>query len=145
MLEHRLSKRLTDYWDRVRNDNQLPSIDVFNPSVIDDLWQKCFQVSLVMEDGKPIYTYDFIGKELEIIFGSGLAGQKVKSKLSFMPARKMIEHMDNSIKNPFPIIIEGQFVDEYNKVIKYRSCLLPFGRSRDKISHFVIGVSWKSF
>ncbi len=145
MIEHRLPTRLTDYWERVRHQNPVPSIDAFNPQVIDDLWQKCFKVSVVMENTEPVYTYDFVGKELESIFGTGLAGQKVKAKLGFMPARKMMEQMNKSIKNPFPITVEGQFVDEHSKVIKYRSCLLPFGMNKEHISHFIIGVSWKAF
>lgn len=145
MIEHRLPTRLTDYWERVRQQDPVPSIEKFNPQVIEDLWQRCFKVSLVMENGAPVYSYDFVGKELESIFGSGLAGQKVKAKLGFMPAQKMMEQMDKSIRNPFPITIEGQFIDAHSKVIKYRSCMLPFGSSREHISHFVIGVSWKAF
>jgi hypothetical protein len=146
MIEHRLTKRLTDYWDRLREKQPIPTINVFsmNMQSIEDLWQRCFKVSVIVESGSPVYTYDFIGKDLEEIFGKTLEGRKVKEKLGFMPARKMMEQMDKSIKNPFPITIEGQFIDEKNRVIQYRSCLLPFGQSKENITHFVIGVSWKA-
>ena len=145
MIEHRLPSRLTAYWERIRQQNPVPPFEKFNPEVVSDLWPKCFSVSIFKEGNKPTYIYDFIGADLEGIFGKGLAGQRVKARLGFLPAAKMMEQMDKSITNPFPITVEGQFIDFHSKVIKYRSCLLPFGKSREQISHFVIGLSWKSF
>lgn len=145
MIEHRLPIRLANYWDRIRNQHPVPSIDMFNPQELDDLWQKCFKVSFLKENGGHIYTYDFIGSELESIFGAGLVGSKIVEKPGFLPIQQMIEQMDKSIHSPLPIALDGQFEDGNGKIIKYRSCLLPFGTSKDNITHFIVGVSWKVY
>ena len=145
MIEHRLPARLSNYWDKIRLNKTIPTIEMFNNQAVEDLWKKCFQVSLIVKNNAPVYTYDFIGEDLYDIFDKNLAGKKLESKLNFMPAKKMIEQMDKSIRNPFPITVDGQFIDENNNLIKYRSCLLPFGKSKEQVTHFVIGLSWKKF
>jgi len=143
MIEHRLPARLSDYWERIRHRSPIPSMDWLNPQEIADLWQNCLRVAVEVQGGKPIYTYEYVGDNLESIFGNDLVGKKVNSKPSFLPATKMIEKMDKSVKNPFPITVEGQFLDERSKMVNYRACLLPFGSSRQNVTHFVTGLSWK--
>lgn len=145
MLEHRLPKRLTNYWDRIKNEAPLPPIEAFIPQSVPDLWHNCIKLSRTVEDGKSAYKYDFVGRELEAIFGAKLGGLKVKAKVGFLPAQKMMDQMEKSLKNPVPITIEGQFVDSDGHLVKYRACLLPFGEHTEKITHFIIGVSWKIF
>ncbi len=145
MIEQRLTFRMTDHWNRIKNGNAVPAIQAFNPQNLDTLWYKCLQVSVIGNADKHDYIYDYVGEELIDIFGKNLTGQKVTSKLHFLPAKQMIMKMDEIINDPKPLTLDGQFIDEKNRTIKYRSCLLPFGSNAQNITHFVIGISWNSF
>ena len=46
--------------------------------------------------------------------------------------------------SPTPLLDTGQFVSETSKVIKFRSCLLPFG-TEERITHVVVGFSWREY
>jgi hypothetical protein len=145
MIELRLTTRLTQYWERLRKENDLPTINLLNPQMILDLWDKCIQISVQKEDGNINYYYQYIGRDLSDVFGDNLIGQKVKSQLHFLPAKKMMDHLNDSLTAPAPKNMDGQFVDKNNHLVKYRSCLLPFGSDKNNVTNFVIGISWNSF
>jgi hypothetical protein len=145
MIELRLTTRLIKHWEMVKKENPLPTMQSFNPQAVDDLWGRCFKVSVQKEGGKVNYIYEMIGDDLREVFGSNLVGKKVSAQLHFLPAKKIIEQMDEALGNPIPKIMDGQFIDQNNRLIKYRSCLLPFGRDKDNVTNFVIGISWNSF
>lgn len=142
MIDPHLTERLVNYWEKIRQQDAVPSIDKFHPQTVEDLWQRCFIVSITRKATKPVYTYDFIGEEVESILGKELVGHKLHAHIKFSPTNKIIEQMNKSIHDPIPVIIEGKFIDFSNNVVKYRSCLLPFGSSKQLISHFIIGISW---
>jgi hypothetical protein len=48
------------------------------------------------------------------------------------------------LANPVPLVDMGQFINAGNKVVKYRSCLLPFGTG-NKVTHIIAGLSWREF
>lgn len=145
MIERRQTKRLTAYWERIKKSRDIPLISSFNPQAVDDLWQSCFQVSVEKEGGKVTYTYRYIGKNLEEIFGSDMLNRQVTSNMKFIPAKQIIVTMDDMVANPAPAFHNGQFVDPSSHLIKYRSCILPFGPDREHVTHFIVGLSWNSF
>ncbi len=145
MIEQRLTSRMVKYWETLQKGDNIPKIEQFNPGAIADLWQRCFKIVIYKERASQSYIYDYVGEELDDIFGKGLVGSSVKSRSASIPAKKMIEHMEKSIKELQPNILEGQFVSEKNQVVKYRSCLLPFGHDKDNVTHFIIGFSWRAF
>jgi hypothetical protein len=145
MIEYRLTTRLTQYWERINKNGDIPSIDSLNPQMIHDLWDKCLQILVQLEDGKIHYVYQYIGRDLSAVFNENLVGQRVKSQLHFLPAKKMMEYLDELIINPAPKNLDGQFIDHASNLIKYRSCILPFGYDKNNVTNFVIGISWNSF
>ena len=46
--------------------------------------------------------------------------------------------------DPKPLVDIGQFISENNKVVKFRSCLLPFGKD-GVVTHVLAGLSWREF
>ncbi|MCE3232922.1 MAG: sensory box protein [Rickettsiaceae bacterium] len=145
MIELRLTTRLTQYWQRIRKDADVPAMNVFNSQMVHDLWGKCIVLNVTREDGKANYYYKYIGEDLSDVFGDNLVGQRVKAQLHFLPAKKMLENFDDMLQNPRPKNLDGQFVDQNNHLVKYRSCILPFGTDKQNVTNFVIGISWNSF
>jgi hypothetical protein len=145
MIELRLTGRLIKYWQPIKKDKNIPSIEKFSYDVVRDIRGKCFQVSVLRKDGEYDFVYQEIGDELTDVFERNLIGMRVISQTSFLPAKKMIENMKQAINSNTPIELNGQFVSKNSEIIKYRSCLLPFGNDKDQITDFIIGISWNSF
>jgi hypothetical protein len=62
-----------------------------------------------------------------------------------VPGGKVLNYIDKVMLDPKPTIEDGQFINEKNQVVKFRSCLLPFGSDRDNITHIIAGLSWRAF
>ena len=60
------------------------------------------------------------------------------------PVAVLIRKIHLVFANPAPLVDMGQFVSERGKIIKYRSCLLPFG-TQGVVTHIVVGLSWREF
>ena len=145
MIEQRLTTRLVSYWESIRKDRDVPSIELFNPQAIDNLWLSCLQVGSVRSEGRNQYVYEHVGSDVSEILGKDLVGKRVHAKMMFTPARKMIVKMDELIVDSQVKLLDGNFVDENSKMIKYRSCLLPFGHDKKNITHIIVGISWNIF
>jgi hypothetical protein len=61
------------------------------------------------------------------------------------PGARIVRKMDDVVKTLSPLTDSAQFVNEQNKVVKCRSCLLPFGNKQGRVTHVVLALSWKDF
>jgi hypothetical protein len=146
MNEHRLSERLTGYWNTLRKDQIMPDFGHFNASLIDDIWQQCvlFTVSPEVENKPYVLNFYQIGDRLRSIYGIDMIGRSFNTAQRHFQGAAIVRRVEEIISNPAPVNDIGQFINERSKVVKYRSCLLPFGRD-GKVSHVVTGLSWREF
>jgi len=148
MEDKRLTKRLTEYWDRLRKGLPLPAWEHFNVGGLADIWGQCcvWRVDVAnAERNTHQYTYEYVGSNAKEALGKDLTGLVFFSQLQRFPAARVTEKVDEVVKNATPVIDEGTFVNEKNKTVKYRSCLLPFGTKEGKVTRLVLGLSWKTF
>ena len=146
MLEHRLSERLTSYWNNLRKDLPMPDFGHFNASSIADIWQQCVLFTVSPEvDNKP-YVLNFyqIGDRLRSIYGNDMVGRSFNTGQRHFQGAAIVRRVEEIISTPAPINDMGQFINERSKVVKYRSVLLPFGRD-SRVSHVITGLSWREF
>ncbi len=146
MQDKRLTKRLTDYWDRLRKDAVLPQWEKFNPGAFDDIWKQC--CGWRVEPGgtnSHVYTYEYVGSAVKQALGSDPTGQMFTSHFKNFPGARIVQGIDEVVSKKAPHTDEGQFINEDSKVVKYRSCLLPFGKKDGKVTHIVLGLSWGLF
>jgi hypothetical protein len=129
----RLADRLINNWNIIRKSDSLPELSHFNPSAIDDVWQQCILLSIQPQvaGAAPAVSFARVG---EIV----TAGQR------HFQGAALIRRISEVIANPVPLTDQGQFVNEHSKIVKYRSCLLPFGTA-SKVTHVLLGLSWKEF
>jgi hypothetical protein len=145
MHDQRLTTRLIDYWTRLRKDLPIPQWQSFNGAAFDDLWQQCCGWRVDQGNSNTFtYTYEHVGQSVREAIGSDLTGKIFNSRFNNFPGATISKSIDNVVKNPTPLIEESQFINEKNKIVKYRSCLLPFGKD-GKVTHIVLGLSWKAF
>jgi PAS domain len=146
MNEHRLTDRLTSYWDNLRKDKEIPDFSQFNSSAIDDLWQQCilFTVSPTTEGRSPSLNFYKIGDKLRTIYGQNAEGKTFNPAQRQFQGAAVVRKIDTVLANPIPLVDIGQFIGDNSKMVKYRSCLLPFGRD-GVVTHVIAGISWREF
>lgn len=145
MYEKRLTQRLTRYWDSLKKDNPMPPFQKFNVSAIDDVWDYCLLIAVSSAAGQtPNYNYYRLGKKVQDLYGSDVSGQPVRPEQSKSRNASIIKRIGEVLANPTPLYDDGQFVNAKHKVVKYRSCLLPFGQNGE-VTHVVVGLSWREF
>lgn len=147
MHEQRLTTRLINYWELLKNGQPVPVYEQLNPSALEGVWTNCLALKAEpAPSGGNAYSYVHCGSEIQKAIGQDLRGQRMTTNMKFFPGAKIIKRIDEVATQavPSPLLDDGQFVNEHNKVIKYRACLLSFGTPQ-KISHIVVGVSWRAF
>ncbi len=146
MLEKRLDDRLTKYWELLKKDETLPAFGKFNTAAIDDIWDSCvlFSVSKGGSSDNKNYTFHRMGDKVRKLYNEDLTGSSLKPKQKATKGATIVKRIDEVVTQLIPIYDSGQFVSDNQKIVKFRSCLLPFGNDND-VTHVVAGLSWREF
>jgi len=124
----------------------MPEIAWLNASAIDDIWMHCFKLKVEPSGiDKALYYYDYMGSEIVQAYGKNLTGQTIHAASKAFPGARIVSKVDSLLTNPVPLNEEGSFVNTQSKVVKFRSCIVPFGTEENKLTHIIGGVSWKAF
>ncbi len=144
-MDQRLTDRLTKYWNQLRGAESLPPIGRLNPDRVYDLWPNCMMVQVVtVHAGTHTYSYEYVGPALQSMYGKDMTGQIGSGKLRDLPGWQMLKKVDEVVVTPSVVIEEGQFINEKSRIVKFRACLLPFGKN-GKVTHVVVGMSYREF
>jgi hypothetical protein len=141
MREQRLTLRLQRYWDRLRRTSNIPEIQRFNAEAIDDIWPHCFKISIA---GKH-YQYDYMGEPITKLYGRDLTGEMADLRMKQFPASVVHGHLQDVLATHQPAYGDGHLVNNDGRLIKYRSCFLPFGNMKRGVTHIVVGLSYRVF
>ncbi len=146
MNELRLTDRLTSYWNNIKKDNVIPEFAQFNSSAVSDLWQQCilFTVHPTTEGRTPTLSFYQVGDAVKSLYKGDVVGQPFNPAQRHFQGAAVVRKIDEMLANPQPIVDMGQFVGPNNKIVKYRSCLLPFGKG-GVVTHVIAGLSWREF
>lgn len=144
--DHRLTDRLTNYWNLLRRDTVMPEFAQFNLSAISDIWQQCILFTVQHGAGDKPHSVSFymLGEQAKTIYGGDMSGRTMFSGMKHFQGASIVRRMDDIIAKPEILQDQGQFVNERSKIVKYRSCLLPFGKD-NKVTHILAGLSWREF
>jgi len=173
MQDKRLTHRLTDYWNQLRGDGHLPNWKDFDSKEFGDIWEQCCGWKVEADQVSSIvYTYEYVGKSIAQVAGKDMTGQQyVSSQLvaeagkpapkravaevkagelvakhfNNFPAARILQKIDRIVKRPAIVIEEGRADGNDGKSVRFRSCLLPFGTEDGKVTHMVLGLSWKQY
>ncbi len=146
MHDHRLGDRLLNYWNSTRKDLPMPDFGHFNPSSIADIWQSCILFTVSPEVGSKPFVLNFyqIGDKLRGLYSGDMVGRSFNTAQRHFQGAAIVRRIGEVIENPAVLTDVGQFINERSKVVKYRSCLLPFGRD-GRVTHVIVGLSWREF
>lgn len=146
MNEYRLGERLLAYWNSLKKDDLLPDFNRFNASAIADIWQNCvlFTVQPAVDNKPFVLNFSQIGDNVRGVYGYEMIGSSFSTAQRHFQGAAIVRRMEETIANPTALSDIGQFVTERGKVVKYRSCLLPFGKGTN-VTHVIVGFSWREF
>ncbi len=85
-----------------------------------------------------------LGDKAKDIYGGDMSGRTMYPTMKHFQGASIVRRVDDIIATPKALYDEGQFVNERSKIVKYRSCLLPFGKE-GKVTHILAGLSWREF
>jgi hypothetical protein len=142
----RLVDRLTDYWRRLKKDDILPQIQKINSGALDDVWDNCFILEIEGRDDRRMYLYKYMGSEIKKAYGVDMTGQHVSPAVKMVPGSKVLNYIEECVSDLVPHEEHGTFINTENKTVKFRSCILPFSsRTNNKVTHLLVGLSWRAF
>lgn len=144
MYEKRLTQRLTNYWTMLKKEEAMPPFQKFNSGAIDDVWDHCILLAVNDNSENASYTYYQMGQKVKSLYQKDVTGQPVNPRQRADRSAGIIRRVGEVIKNPEPFYDGGQFVNASNKVVKFRSCMLPFGQN-GQVTHVIVGLSWNEF
>ena len=144
MHEKRLTQRLTGYWERLRKEEAMPPFAKFNPSALDDAWDSCMLIAVNDSAQPPSYAYYRMGEKVRRLYGGDVAGQSMRPSAKTSQSAKIVKRVDELMTSRQPVYDDGQFVGPSNKIVKFRSCMLPFGHD-NHVTHIIVGLSWREF
>jgi hypothetical protein len=146
MEPQRLTDRLVNYWNLIRKEAPMPEFSHFNKSAVDDIWQQCmlFTVQPTAEGAAPVVNFYAVGEKVRALYTRDMTGQSITAGQKHFQGAALVKRIGDVIGKPEPLFDQGQFVNERSKIVKYRSCMLPFG-AEGKVTHVVIGLSWREF
>ncbi|MAR56134.1 MAG: hypothetical protein CMM93_03030, partial [Rickettsiales bacterium] len=85
-----------------------------------------------------------VGDQVRKMYQEDVVGKVLTPHHTSFKGANIIKRIDEVVAEPKPVFDDGQFINKNNKLVKYRSCLLPFGKSNE-VSHVVVGLSWREF
>ena len=145
MYEKRLTHRLTSYWESLKNEDTLPLFQKFNSAAIQDVWDYCMLLAVNDTGGKEVgYSYYKLGDKVRELYSTDVAGQSFNPKHRGAQNSKITQRVGEIVEQKTPLYDEGKFVNERSKIVKFRSCMLPFGQN-NSVTHIVVGLSWREF
>lgn len=148
--ERRINFRLQSYWDQLRGDRPYPSESEINPDDIGDIWPSCYLVHRFKRDGKYIYKYEYLGKELVEAYGDDMNGREVYEELvDAVHTQEVIHHFRQVVQSGHPVTLEGEFTNQAQMHIKYRQALMPIGDGNAQdpgtVAYILGGMRWRAF
>ena len=144
-LHHRAHERLREYWDKLRGVRTFPHESEIDPDEIADIWASCFLISIDDVTKRIGYRYSYLGSELVSAFGDDADNPEVAMCLLSTALVPNTKKLDEVIQKKQPVIDDGEFLNRYNMIVRYRTCLVPFGYEDGQVSHIFGVMRWRMY
>lgn len=147
VTEKRLVDRLSGYWERLPSETgSLPNVNSFNRGAVQDVWPFCMRLQVKTNGALTTFLCEDMGEEVKRIYGKNLTKQPLSTLFKDLPGVQIIKQFEDMLPEiGQPMKAGGQFVGTGSKIVKYRSCALPFSSNKIDVTHAIIGLSWQEF
>jgi hypothetical protein len=137
----RRSERLYAKWLEARNGAAMPAWSALGTVMGPDLSTYCVMGEFGTSEGDPTIT----GMGIHFSESLDVSGDEDRTVASY-PAAVLIGiilSLSSQLQHNWtPIQSAGEFFSEFNKLIRYRAAVLPFGESRARVENWLGIASW---
>ena|SRR5260221_7539568 len=137
--EKRLVLRVLGYWQLVRNLRQYPSFSEIDPAALGDDWAQCglLRWDASAED----FRFAAIGAGIDLP-GKPLTGRTAAECPPDCLPGYALEDVERVLTKRVPVSFGGERTQD-DRVVLYRSIMLPLGGDDETIDGLLIGVNCK--
>lgn len=146
MTEHyphavRINELLPHYWEELKAGHPLPLEQEINPDSLGEAWDWCYLVSIRGD----VFAYDYLGRSLLDAYGDDLTGREISETLVYPHPPSLLATFRKVTASSTPALDENQFHNSQGALVKYRSCVTPYGAfGRTGVQFLLGGMRWKS-
>ncbi len=133
--ERRLTYRLFNYWEGLRNNRPFPALLEIDGNAIPEMWPWCFVLEAKQGFSAPYFHY--LGKELARYSGVFLSGE-ADWRMTLLD--KASSHLGRTLEARAPVLIEDELRRYDGRELLFRSIMLPLGDDGATVTH-VLGAA----
>ncbi len=144
MNEQRLTHRMVKMWDKLAALTPPPMFAQFNQGRLSDVWQQCavLQIEPGSQNDNLTVLFEYVGDKAKALVPSKDEGKRMSKNSLDRNMKKYLAKLEDSVSQKMTIVNNGTLVNDRSKVVKYRTCLLPFTDSDGNVTHIIVGFSW---
>lgn len=118
----------------------------FDPYAVEDIWDSCFLVHIEDATRPDGFKYTYLGSSLVEAYGDDLTNREVCERLVYPSSMSLAHKFREVLESQKPVTEESEFTNAKGMVIKFRSCMLPIGKTgMQGVQYVVGGMKWKAF
>ncbi len=142
----RINERILQYWQELCRGRPYPMESDFDPYAVEDIWDSCFLVNVENAGQLDGFKYTYLGSSLVEAYGDDLTNREVCERLVYPSSMSLMHTFRKVIESQQPVTEESEFTNTKGMVIKFRSCMLPIGKTGVQGVQYVVGgMKWKAF
>jgi len=140
-MESRLTTRLIKYWKSLKGIHNVPLEKNIDNTAIADLWDYCFILRVKEIKDEIDYRYDYIGKNIKNAYMKDLSeGDNILINLE---ASGLHDKYMELIRLKRPIENQGTYINNNDKIIKFRQCMIPFSSDGKNVTTIIGAMNYK--
>jgi hypothetical protein len=130
--ERRATLRLLKHWEAARGAASLPKLTDFDLSILEELGDSTFLLTVGTEDPEPSFRY--FGRELAAQVGRDLTGRGIGHVPSSTLLSRVLGHYVETLQRRTPVGVHGRFEGASGRTLLYRGILLPFCSEESEVT-----------
>ncbi len=139
--ERRMTRRLTDYWNALRDNNPYPARSAIRFEAVQGLSEYGICIALNMDGPGPIYQ--MVGTKLKEMAGIDLSGKLVIDTPDDTLLAVAGKHYTEVLQRKGPVTLDFEFSDNEGTVFLFRIIMLPCSEDGQKIDSIIGAITFK--
>ena len=144
--KRRIPDILMTYWEGLKAGRAFPAEDDLNPDDMEKegFWKDAFLIHTSEIAKRQEYQFAYLGSAIQQAYGEDLTGIYARSFAS-PSAASLADIYFEVIATRKPVTDEGEFVNARNMVVRYRQCLVPLGKSGNKVDAILGAMRYRLY
>lgn len=130
--ERRSNEYLVEYWTDLRGERRFPDEDQIDPDALEGLWEKCFLIQIRDIEQVVDYNFTYLGPGLIHAYDEEELPGPIEGMVS-TEASHLARQFQQVIATRDMLRVYGEHRVSPELSLRFRQCLLPFGKTDEKV------------